>query len=265
MHINRHDHRISRVSSLGPGKWICGVCRELVNGDQCGVYSCMICSYVVHSRCATRPHIWDRVELEGIAKEEEEEECINTKIPMSVNSAISMSTRNASTPRFLLAINILSSSQEHASPYHMSYTSIVTTTESLMFPLLARGSGFVEYACATDRFIWDQKELEGVAEEEEEEEEFNTTTILLVVLVYVIAPVYHILHITPSSMCVVLQYLMHLNMKAIHIGCSHSHMVGDSLGVKFVTRYNGCIYVVLIKMIVAASVYASHALLYQHW
>ncbi|CAH2070438.1 unnamed protein product [Thlaspi arvense] len=70
IHINRHDHRISRVASLGPGKWICGVCREPVNGE-CGAYSCLICSYVVHSKCATHMFIWDGEELEGIPEEKE--------------------------------------------------------------------------------------------------------------------------------------------------------------------------------------------------
>ncbi|XP_019094570.1 PREDICTED: uncharacterized protein LOC109129965 [Camelina sativa] len=71
--INRHDHRISRVSSLGPGKWICGVCYEHVNGEY-GAYSCLVCSYVAHSKCATSIYSWDRIELEGVPEEEEEEE-----------------------------------------------------------------------------------------------------------------------------------------------------------------------------------------------
>ncbi|XP_020889908.1 uncharacterized protein LOC110230697 [Arabidopsis lyrata subsp. lyrata] len=70
--INRHDHRISYVRSLGPGKWICGVCRKFVNGE-CGAYSCLICpNYVVHSKCATKRYsIWDGRDLEGYPEEDE--------------------------------------------------------------------------------------------------------------------------------------------------------------------------------------------------
>lgn len=68
--INHHDHRISHVFSLGPGKIICGVCDEPVNVD-CGAYSCLVCSSVFHSKCATDPMFWDEKELEGIPEEEE--------------------------------------------------------------------------------------------------------------------------------------------------------------------------------------------------
>ncbi|XP_020874708.1 uncharacterized protein LOC110226670 [Arabidopsis lyrata subsp. lyrata] len=72
--INRHDHRISHVSSLGPGKWICRVCYEHINGEY-GAYSCLVCSYVFHSKCATTSlTIWDRRELEGVPEEDEIEE-----------------------------------------------------------------------------------------------------------------------------------------------------------------------------------------------
>ncbi|KAL9812527.1 putative chromatin regulator PHD family [Arabidopsis thaliana] len=72
--INRHDHRISHVSSLGPGKWICRVCYEHVNGEY-GAYSCFVCSYVFHSKCATTClTIWDRRELEGVPEEDEKDE-----------------------------------------------------------------------------------------------------------------------------------------------------------------------------------------------
>ncbi|EOA17959.1 hypothetical protein CARUB_v10006374mg, partial [Capsella rubella] len=73
IYINRHDHRISHVSSLAPGKWICRVCYEHVNGEY-GAYSCSVCSYVVHSKCATNGIIWDGRELEGVPEEDEEEE-----------------------------------------------------------------------------------------------------------------------------------------------------------------------------------------------
>lgn len=71
--INRHDHRISHVSSLGPEKWICRVCYDRVNGDY-GAYFCSDCLFVVHSKCALMDTIWDGRELEGVPEEEEEEE-----------------------------------------------------------------------------------------------------------------------------------------------------------------------------------------------
>lgn len=71
IYINRHDHRVSHVSSLGPGNWICGICHEPVQGGYVA-YSCLICSYVVHSKCATDRYIWDGRELEGKPEEEEE-------------------------------------------------------------------------------------------------------------------------------------------------------------------------------------------------
>ncbi|CAA7040287.1 unnamed protein product [Microthlaspi erraticum] len=71
ININRHDHRISYTCRLGHGNWTCGVCREKVDGFF-GAYSCSKCSsYVVHSRCATRKDVWDTIELEGTAEEEE--------------------------------------------------------------------------------------------------------------------------------------------------------------------------------------------------
>ncbi|EOA19068.1 hypothetical protein CARUB_v10007733mg [Capsella rubella] len=73
IYINRHDHRISHVSSLAHGKWICGVCYEHVNGEY-GAYSCSVCSYVVHSVCATYKKVWDGRELEGVPEEDEKEE-----------------------------------------------------------------------------------------------------------------------------------------------------------------------------------------------
>ncbi|ESQ46940.1 hypothetical protein EUTSA_v10028079mg [Eutrema salsugineum] len=73
IYINRHDHRISHVSSLSPGKWICGVCREPVN-QECGAYSCLVCLFVAHSKCATNVNIWDGRELEGVLEEEDEKE-----------------------------------------------------------------------------------------------------------------------------------------------------------------------------------------------
>ncbi|XP_010495933.1 PREDICTED: uncharacterized protein LOC104773078 [Camelina sativa] len=71
ININRHDHRISYTRRLGYGKWICGVCRDEVDGFY-GAYSCSKCSnYVLHSLCATSGKVWDMVELEGVPEEEE--------------------------------------------------------------------------------------------------------------------------------------------------------------------------------------------------
>ncbi|CAN7025865.1 unnamed protein product [Brassica oleracea var. botrytis] len=75
ININRHDHCISYTRRLGHGDWTCGVCREKVDGFH-GAYSCSVASkcsssYVVHSKCATRKDVWDQIELEGTAEEEE--------------------------------------------------------------------------------------------------------------------------------------------------------------------------------------------------
>ena len=62
------DHRISYTSYLGHGSWTCGVCRKNVDGFYRG-YFCSKCpSYAVHSRCATRYDVWDKIELEGNPK-----------------------------------------------------------------------------------------------------------------------------------------------------------------------------------------------------
>ncbi|CDY48718.1 BnaA09g09930D [Brassica napus] len=75
ININRHDHCISYTRRLGHGDWTCGVCREKVDGFH-GAYSCSVASkcsssYVVHSKCAIRKDVWDQIELEGTAEEEE--------------------------------------------------------------------------------------------------------------------------------------------------------------------------------------------------
>ncbi|CAG7860866.1 unnamed protein product [Brassica rapa] len=75
ININRHDHFISYTRRLGHGDWTCGVCREKVDGFH-GAYSCSVASkcsssYVVHSKCAIRKDVWDQIELEGTAEEEE--------------------------------------------------------------------------------------------------------------------------------------------------------------------------------------------------
>ncbi|KAG7559918.1 Protein kinase C-like phorbol ester/diacylglycerol-binding domain [Arabidopsis thaliana x Arabidopsis arenosa] len=72
ININRHDHRISYTSYLGHGSWTCGVCRKKVDGFY-GAYFCSKCpSYAVHSRCATRYDVWDKIELEGTPEDIED-------------------------------------------------------------------------------------------------------------------------------------------------------------------------------------------------
>lgn len=68
--ISRHGHRISFKHSFVFGDWSCGVCRKMVNSDY-GGYSCNTedCSYVAHSRCATRKNVWDGKELEGVPED----------------------------------------------------------------------------------------------------------------------------------------------------------------------------------------------------
>ncbi|KAF8081600.1 hypothetical protein N665_0875s0006 [Sinapis alba] len=67
--INRHDHRISHVYILPPEEWFCGVCHMHIN-NQYGAYSCSICHYAVHSKCAIRADVWDGRELDGIPDKE---------------------------------------------------------------------------------------------------------------------------------------------------------------------------------------------------
>ncbi|CAH8328136.1 unnamed protein product [Eruca vesicaria subsp. sativa] len=69
--ISRHDHRLSFTYSL-LGIFSCGVCRQKVDGNY-GKYSCMKdCTYVVHSKCATRKDVWDGKELKGEPEDEYE-------------------------------------------------------------------------------------------------------------------------------------------------------------------------------------------------
>ncbi|XP_019095610.1 PREDICTED: uncharacterized protein LOC104763338 [Camelina sativa] len=81
-HTKTHEHPLTLFSrriffpcnicgNLGPGHWECGVCRKSVNRYN-GAYSCSACpNYAVHSGCAVRKHIWDGVELEGVADDVE--------------------------------------------------------------------------------------------------------------------------------------------------------------------------------------------------
>ncbi|ESQ46938.1 hypothetical protein EUTSA_v10028133mg, partial [Eutrema salsugineum] len=72
IHVNRHDHRVSHTYSLCIGDWGCGVCRKGIDRVY-GAYSCSICRYAVHSKCATRTDVWDGVELEDIPEDENED------------------------------------------------------------------------------------------------------------------------------------------------------------------------------------------------
>ncbi|KFK40641.1 hypothetical protein AALP_AA2G022900 [Arabis alpina] len=68
--ISRHHHRISYISSLPSGEWVCGVCRRRIDGKY-GAYICDNCGdYVVHSRCALRKDVCDGKELEGVPEDD---------------------------------------------------------------------------------------------------------------------------------------------------------------------------------------------------
>ncbi|KAG7606219.1 DC1 [Arabidopsis thaliana x Arabidopsis arenosa] len=69
--ISRHPHRISFTSSLPPGNFSCGVCKQQVDNNY-GAYSCEICDdYFVHSKCSLLPRIWAGKELEGVPEEDD--------------------------------------------------------------------------------------------------------------------------------------------------------------------------------------------------
>ncbi|CAH2047947.1 unnamed protein product, partial [Thlaspi arvense] len=69
--ISRHHHRISYVSSLLSGKWLCGVCRQNIDCGY-GAYTCDKCGdYAVHSRCALRKGVWDGEELKGVPEKDD--------------------------------------------------------------------------------------------------------------------------------------------------------------------------------------------------
>ncbi|AAD10653.1 Hypothetical protein [Arabidopsis thaliana] len=70
--ITRHQHRLSHTSSLQPGDFSCGVCRQTVDVNY-GQYSCnKECHYAVHSKCATRNDVWDGKDLDGVPEEPDE-------------------------------------------------------------------------------------------------------------------------------------------------------------------------------------------------
>lgn len=72
--INRHDHRISRTSHLGPGDWKCGVCRQKISCSQ-GAFICSRCpKYAFHLNCAIKDDVWDGKEFEDESEEESEDE-----------------------------------------------------------------------------------------------------------------------------------------------------------------------------------------------
>ncbi|CAH8354246.1 unnamed protein product [Eruca vesicaria subsp. sativa] len=72
INVNRHEHRLSRRRQLSPGNWICGFCHKKVDWS-CGAYSCSICpNYAIHSKCAIRDDVWDKLELKGIPEDFQE-------------------------------------------------------------------------------------------------------------------------------------------------------------------------------------------------
>ncbi|KAL0833971.1 hypothetical protein Bca101_085860 [Brassica carinata] len=69
INVNCHEHRLSRRLHLSPGSWVCGFCRKNVDWSY-GAYSCSTCpNYVIHSKCAIRDDVWDKLELKGIPEE----------------------------------------------------------------------------------------------------------------------------------------------------------------------------------------------------
>ncbi|CAF2069024.1 unnamed protein product [Brassica napus] len=74
INVNRHEHRLSRCLHLSPGSWICGFCHKKVDWSY-GAYSCSICpNYAIHSKCAIRDDVWDKLELKGIPEEPQDME-----------------------------------------------------------------------------------------------------------------------------------------------------------------------------------------------
>ncbi|KAF8045443.1 hypothetical protein N665_4920s0001, partial [Sinapis alba] len=71
--ISRHHHRISRVYSLRYEKWLCGVCRQSIDGNY-GAYTCNECGdyyYAVHKKCALGKDVWDGEELKGVPEKDD--------------------------------------------------------------------------------------------------------------------------------------------------------------------------------------------------
>ncbi|KAH0901296.1 hypothetical protein HID58_040799 [Brassica napus] len=69
INVNRHEHRLSRRLHLSLGSWVCRFCHKNVDWSY-GAYSCSICpNYVIHSKCAIRSDVWDKLELKGIPEE----------------------------------------------------------------------------------------------------------------------------------------------------------------------------------------------------
>ncbi|KAF3530423.1 hypothetical protein DY000_02037046 [Brassica cretica] len=95
INVNRHEHCLSRCLHLSPGSWICGFCHKKVDWSY-GAYSCSICpNYAIHSKCAIRDDVWDKLELKGIPEEpqdmepfKEEKKTHNIRVPMAINEAL---------------------------------------------------------------------------------------------------------------------------------------------------------------------------------
>ncbi|CAA0382054.1 DC1 [Arabidopsis suecica] len=75
--ITRHQHRLFHTPCLQSKISLCRVCYQKVDTNY-GQYSCYheVCSYVVHSKCATNENVWDAKELEWESEESEEIEDI---------------------------------------------------------------------------------------------------------------------------------------------------------------------------------------------
>ncbi|KAF8087269.1 hypothetical protein N665_0593s0030 [Sinapis alba] len=72
INVNRHEHRLYRRLHLSPGSWVCGYCHQEIDWSY-GAYSCSICpDYAIHSKCAIRYDVWEKLELKGIPEETQE-------------------------------------------------------------------------------------------------------------------------------------------------------------------------------------------------
>ncbi|CDY63460.1 BnaCnng42150D [Brassica napus] len=97
INVNRHEHRLSRRLHLSPESWVCGFCHKNVDWSY-GAYSCSICpNYVIHSKCAIRDDVWDKLELKGIPEEPQDIEPFKVSSILTFNTSVLM----LSVPCFL--------------------------------------------------------------------------------------------------------------------------------------------------------------------
>ncbi|CAF2069061.1 unnamed protein product [Brassica napus] len=100
INVNRHEHRLSRRLHLSPGSWVCRFCHKNVDWSYGAhqAYSCSICpNYVIHSQCAIRYDVWDKLELKGIPEEPQDIEPFKVSSILTFNTSVLM----LSVPQFL--------------------------------------------------------------------------------------------------------------------------------------------------------------------